>query len=186
MPETAHGRRQGHRGQHMRIVKISRSLLHRERDALPVDHNMALRARFAAIRQIRPGRRAPFGAGTENESIQARLQSILSESPSLSNSSWWSLCHTPRLFQSRNLRQQVTPEPQPIWEVEIRIPIGRTKVYFCLRRSVDDLGDTYTVFLTSILSVCLLSATFSWIRPAKIWQIDFFHPSSPLPEQGHK
>ena len=103
-----------HLSQHLRIMKISRTLLHRERDALSFDHNMALRARFPAIRRIRPGRRAPFGAGTENESIQARLQSILSESPSLSRSSWWSLCHTPRLFQSLNLRQQVTPEPQPI------------------------------------------------------------------------
>ena len=103
-----------HTGKHLRIVKISRCLPHRERDALPADHNVALRARFAAIRRILPGFTAPFGAGTEKESIQARLQSILSESPSLSNSSWWSLRHIPLRCQCLSLRQQVSPEPQPI------------------------------------------------------------------------
>lgn len=119
-----------HLGQHLRIVNVSRSLLHRERDAFSFDHNMALRTRFAAIRWIRPGRRAPFGAGTENESIQARLQSILSESPRRSSSSWWSLCQTPRLFQSRNLRQQVTPEPQPIsgGSMDQGMPLLSTKI----------------------------------------------------------
>ena len=119
-----------HQSKHLRIVNISRSLLHRERDTFSFDHNMALRARFAAIRRIRPGRRAPFGAGTENESIQARLQSILSASPSLSNSSWWSLRHTPLSFQSRSLRQQVTPEPQPISGGSIAqgMPLRRTKI----------------------------------------------------------
>lgn len=119
-----------HLSQHLRIVKISRSLLHRQRDAFSFDHNMALRARFAAIRRIRPGRRAPFGAGTENESIQAWLQSILSASPSLSNNSWWSLCQTPPSFQSRSLRQQVTPEPQPISGGSIAqgMPLRRTKI----------------------------------------------------------
>src|SRR5918912_3652429 len=37
---------------------------HRERDAAAVHHNMALRARFAAIRWIGAGRSAPFLAGT--------------------------------------------------------------------------------------------------------------------------
>jgi hypothetical protein len=95
-------------------VKVRRTLLHREREACSLDPTMALRARLAPIRWIRPGRSAPFAAGIENESIQARLHSILSASPSLSSSSWWGLCHPPRFFQSRSLRQQVTPEPQPI------------------------------------------------------------------------
>jgi hypothetical protein len=119
-----------HPSKHLRVVNVSRSLSYCYRDALSVDHNMALRARFAAIRRIRPGRRAPFGAGTENESIQARLQSILSESPSLSNNCWWSLRHTPDLFQSLSLRQQVTPEPQPISGGSIAqgMPLRRTKI----------------------------------------------------------
>jgi hypothetical protein len=54
----------------------------------------------------------------------------LSASPSLSNSSWWRWCHTPRLFQSLNLRQQVTPEPQPIsgGSMDQGMPLLRTKI----------------------------------------------------------
>ena len=48
----------------------------RERDPVAVDHKMALRARFAAIRWIRPGFFAPPGAATVAASIAARLQSI--------------------------------------------------------------------------------------------------------------
>jgi hypothetical protein len=103
-----------HRSKHLRVVQVRCRLSHRQRDPLAFDHQRALRARFTAIRRIRPGRSAPFGAGTENESIQARLQSILSASPSLSNSSWWNWRHTPHMFHSRNLRQQVTPEPHPL------------------------------------------------------------------------
>ena len=119
-----------HLSQHLRVVNVSCRLSHRERDALSVDHNMALRPRFAAIRRIRPGRRAPFGAGTEKESIEARVQSILSESPSLSKSTWWSLRHTPDSFQSLSLRQQVTPEPHPISGGSIAqgTPLRRTKM----------------------------------------------------------
>ena len=52
-----------------------------EGDALSVDHNMALRARFAFIRRIRSGFTAPFFAGTLAESSEARDQSIWSASP---------------------------------------------------------------------------------------------------------
>jgi hypothetical protein len=111
-------------------MKVRCRLFHRKWDPLAFDHKMVLRARFAAIRRIRPGRSAPFGAGTENESTHARLQSILSASPSLSNSSWWSWRQTPHLFQSRNLRQQVTPEPHPSSGGSIAqgMPLLRTKI----------------------------------------------------------
>jgi hypothetical protein len=56
-----------------------------ERDALPVDHNMALRARFAAVRRIRAnlllGASPPL-AWTLDPSRLARDQSIWSASPS--------------------------------------------------------------------------------------------------------
>ena len=55
-----------------------------------VDHDMALRARFAAIRRVRAGRGAPLLAGTLALSRQARLQSIWSASPSRSSSARWS------------------------------------------------------------------------------------------------
>ena len=84
-----------------------------QRDPLPIDHTMALRARFAAIRRIRPGFWAPRGAGTLAESIAARPQSIWSASPKAFNNAWWTFCHTPWACQSRSRRQQVIPLPQP-------------------------------------------------------------------------
>jgi hypothetical protein len=84
-----------------------------EREALPVDHNVALAARFAAIRRIWPGFRAPLLAGAKALSALARLQSILSASPKRSNSAWCRRAHTPACCQSRRRRQQVTPLPQP-------------------------------------------------------------------------
>ena len=84
-----------------------------EREALPVDHKMALAARFAAIRRIRPGLRAPLLAGAKALSTLARLQSILSASPKRSNRVWCRRVHTPAFCQSRKRRQQVTPLPQP-------------------------------------------------------------------------
>jgi hypothetical protein len=119
-----------HRSKHLRVVQVRCRLSHRQRDPLSFDHKVALRARFAAIRRIRSGRSAPFGAGTEHESIPARLQSILSASPSRSNRRWWRWRHTPPLFQSRNLRQQVTPDPHPSSGGNIAqgMPLRRTKM----------------------------------------------------------
>ena len=37
------------------VLSMGARDFHRERDALPIDHHMALRARFAAIRRIRAG-----------------------------------------------------------------------------------------------------------------------------------
>ena len=117
------------RRQHLGVVQVRGRLSHRQRDPLACDHQMALRARFAAIRRIRPGRSAPFGAGTEHESRQARLPSILSASPSLSTRSRWSWRPTPPLFHSRNLRQPVTPDPHPLsgGSSAQGMPLRRTK-----------------------------------------------------------
>lgn len=41
--------------QHLAVVDVSRRMRYRERDSLSVDHRMALRARFSAIRRVRPG-----------------------------------------------------------------------------------------------------------------------------------
>jgi hypothetical protein len=51
-----------------------------ERCPRPVIHNMALRARFAAIRRVQVGGSAPFLAAMDEESSAARLQSSLSAS----------------------------------------------------------------------------------------------------------
>ena len=102
------------RFQHLAVVDVGGRLSHRERDSVAVDHNMALRARFAAIRWIRPGLWAPPGAGTLAESTHARSQSMSSAWPSRSSNVWWSRSHTPASCQSLSRRQQVMPLPQPI------------------------------------------------------------------------
>ena len=84
-----------------------------ERDAGPVSHNMALRARFTAIRWVRTDPFAPLLAGMLAESSEARLQSIWLASPRRSRSARCSRSQTPASCQSRKRRQQVTPEPQP-------------------------------------------------------------------------
>lgn len=70
-----------HLVEHPGVVEVRGRELRREWDALAVDHNMALRARFPAIRRIRAGFAAPPGAAMLAESSEARDQSILSASP---------------------------------------------------------------------------------------------------------
>lgn len=95
------------------VVDIGRRHHRGEGDTLPLDHNMALRARFAAVRWSRPGGRSPFVAGMLAESSAARDQSMASRSPKRSSSTWWSRSHTPAACQSRGRRQQGMPLPQP-------------------------------------------------------------------------
>jgi hypothetical protein len=95
------------------VVAVGPGQERSERDAIPVSHKMALRARFAAIRRVRTDGFAPLLAGMLALSREARLQSMRSASPSRSSSSRWSRSQTPASCQSRNLRQHVTPEPQP-------------------------------------------------------------------------
>src|SRR6266508_3073758 len=96
-----------------RVVHIGRGHQGGQRDALAIDHQMAFRARLAAIRWIRPGRGAPFFAGMLAESSAARDQLIWSASPRRWSSSRSSRRHTPAACQSRSRRQQVVPLPQP-------------------------------------------------------------------------
>src|SRR5205085_12296053 len=100
--------------EHLTVMDIGSGTDYRERDPLSVDHKMALRSRFTSIRRRRPGCLAPFLAGTLAESTEARVQSILPASPSLSSNSWCNLSQTPASCQSRRRRQQVMPLPQPI------------------------------------------------------------------------
>lgn len=81
--------------QDFRVVDVGGRVGHRKRDASPVEHNMALRARFALIRGVRAGSLAPPGAGTLAESKEARSQSIWSASPKRSKSLRCSRSHTP-------------------------------------------------------------------------------------------
>lgn len=71
-----------------RIVAVGAGQADGERRAPPVDHKLAFRARFAAIRRVGPGCGAPLFAGMLALSRQARLQSIWSAAPRRSSSAW--------------------------------------------------------------------------------------------------
>ena len=115
---------------HPGIVHVGSALYDRERDAVGVDHKMALRARFPSICRIRAGLRPLFGAGTAKESTEARLQSSWAASESRASRSRCSWCQTPACCHSRSLRQQVAPDPQPIsWGSQDQgSPVRRTKM----------------------------------------------------------
>jgi hypothetical protein len=119
-----------HRLKHHVIVDVGSGASDSQWDTYSVDHNMALRARFAFIRRIGSGREAPLFAGTVDESMEARDQSRVPAWPSLSSIAWWIECHTPASCQSRSLRQQVMPLPQPIscGSISQGIPVRSTKM----------------------------------------------------------
>ena len=96
--------------QQQAVVPVGWTQAHPERCAAPVDHKMALRARFAPIRRVRAGLGTPLFAGTAALSREARLQSRCPASDRRSSSTRWSPAQTPAVCQSRNLRQQVIPE----------------------------------------------------------------------------
>ena len=100
--------------QHFAVVDVGCRMRYGQWDSSSIDHKMALRARFSAIRWVRPGLFAPPGAGTLAESSEARDQSIWSDSPRRSSNAWWIFFHTPASCQSRRRRQQVMPLPHPI------------------------------------------------------------------------
>ncbi len=100
--------------EHQAVVPVGRAQQAGQRRAPAVNHNMALRARFATIGRVRADFLAPLLAGTVALSRAARLQSTCAAAPSRFNSSRWSRSHTPALCQSRRRRQQVMPDPQPI------------------------------------------------------------------------
>jgi len=109
-----------HLFKHHRVVSVGTRQPDRQRDTPSLDHNMALRARFALICGVRPNSLSLWVplftplARTVSLSRLALDQSIMSACPRRSSSARCSLRHTPALCQSRSLRQQVTPLPQPI------------------------------------------------------------------------
>jgi len=128
-PPMAHRRHRIEGGcKHQAVVPVSPTQAQAEWRARPVDHNMALRARFAAIRRVRAGGSAPFLAAMDEESSAARLQSSWSASARRSSKVRCRRIHTPAACQSRSRRQHVMPE-QPISEGSIShgIPERRTK-----------------------------------------------------------
>jgi len=99
---------------HFRIMNICPGMFNRQRGALAVNNQMALRAVFAPIRGIRACFRPPKSARTEQLSIAETDQSIASAMPNSSSRACHIFCQTPAVCQSRSRRQQVMPLPQPI------------------------------------------------------------------------
>src|SRR5262245_8019334 len=136
--------------QHVHSVDAGRREGTGQWDALTVDHKMALRARFAAIRWSRPSRLAPFGASTVVESIAAQLESIRSASPSQFKKTWWSFCHTPAACHSFRRRQHVMllsqpssggswSQAKPVLSTK-RIPVKTARFDTCGRPPLADTG----------------------------------------------
>jgi hypothetical protein len=113
-----------------RVVDVCRAEHHTERDAPSVRNKVALRARLSFIRRILAGFCAPLFAGMEAESKQARSHSIWSASPRRSKSARCSRSQTPASCHSRNRRQHLTPQPQPIsWgNISQGMPLLSTKM----------------------------------------------------------
>ena len=86
----------------------------RERHPICVGSNMVLRAWSRTIYGVRPSFWPAPIARTEDESTITREKSIWPAARNSPSSSSCNRSHTPASRQSRNRRQQVTPEPQPI------------------------------------------------------------------------
>lgn len=96
------------------IMPISSGQFYRQRKPISIGYQMMFRAFFAAIRWVWACFGPPKTARTEEESTIAREKSIWSAWRSLFNKVWCIFSHTPAFCQSRNLLQQVIPQPQPI------------------------------------------------------------------------
>jgi hypothetical protein len=112
------------------VVDIGRRDDHCQREAASLNHNMPLRARFAAIRRVGSAGFAPPGAGTLAESSVARDQSKRPASLSRWSKVRCRRSHRPTCCQSRSRRQHVIPLPQPnSWgSISQGIPLFSTKI----------------------------------------------------------
>lgn len=97
-------------GQSHAVVPIGARQDDSERKAGPVDHDVALGSRSCAIGRVRAHRVAPLFAATEDESTQARDQSMSPARLSRSSICLWSRSQRPISCQARKRHQQVMPE----------------------------------------------------------------------------
>jgi hypothetical protein len=96
------------------VVSIRTRERDHQRDALRFGEDMVLAARAGAIRRIGTRVGPPFTARMLELSTTARDQSISPAWWNSSSSARWIFFHAPAACQSRNRRQQVIPDPQPI------------------------------------------------------------------------
>ena len=96
------------------VVSIRTSERDHQRDALRFGEDVVFAARAGAIGRVGARLEPPFSARMLELSTTARDQSISPAWWNASSRAWWSFFHTPAACQSRNRRQQVIPDPQPI------------------------------------------------------------------------
>jgi len=96
------------------VIAIGTGQDDREWHPIGVGSDMVLGARSRTIYGVRPGFWPAPIARTEDESTITREKSIWPAARNSPSSSSCNRSHTPASRQSRNRRQQVTPEPQPI------------------------------------------------------------------------
>jgi hypothetical protein len=106
-----HGVEQSDRG--LRIMDVGRRRDNHQRYAPRVSQDVTFAAFFRSIRGVRSGVRPPKTARTLALSMMPKDASSCPRCPSTRSSLRWIRGHTPTCVQSRNRRQQVTPEPQP-------------------------------------------------------------------------
>ena len=119
-----------HPSQYVAFVDVGGRDVDGEGHAMPIDDQVLFGAELAAVRRVRAGLRTPPFARTLEASSEARDQSILPARLSSSRRIACSFSHTPASCQSRSLRQQVIPLPQPISRGRYSqpIPVRRTKM----------------------------------------------------------
>ena len=113
----------------LRIVTISAGELNGQRDSPSVANQMTFAAELGTVGRIRSRLGPPKTARTELLSTTARDQSIRPYRASQSSKTKWISSQMPASCQSRNLRQQLIPEPQFISCGSIRqgTPLRKTK-----------------------------------------------------------
>ena len=111
---TADGRDQVDEWQQLRdVVPVTAGQRPRQRKPATVGQQVVLGARTAPVDRARPDLAAPFFAWIWLESATARDQSSSPAACKSANSTPCSRSQTPASCQTRNLRQQVIPDPKP-------------------------------------------------------------------------
>jgi hypothetical protein len=96
------------------IMPISSSECMGQRDTICISNQVMFGTAFTPVRGIRASLLPPKTARIEDESTIALEKSVWSALRNSARRIWCILSHTPDFCQSRNLRQQVIPLPQPI------------------------------------------------------------------------
>jgi len=112
----------------LRVVTIGPGELKGQRNSARVANQVTLAAELCPVGGVGTCLKTPKTARTELPSTTARDQSICPWRASQSSTTKWISCQMPASCQSRNLRQQLIPEPQLISCGSIRqgIPLRRT------------------------------------------------------------